>query len=97
MRKIGEGDIMFNKKDEWYSNCLIEAIKAKIKWRKQVKIIFIPDCPHFMWHDLVANNIKDFTAKKPYEEKWWNFFIFKGHIRVRPYAVYERWMNSGKW
>lgn len=93
---------MFKKKDEWYSNCLIEAIKAKIKWKAKIKIIYISPkkndfyCPHFMWLDLVANNIKDFTAS-PYQEKWWNFFLFKGHIRVRPYAVYERWMNSGKW
>ena len=90
---------MFKKKNEYYSNCLIEALKAKIKYGKEIKIIFIPAkrndvyCPHFMWHDLLDGNIKDFTAK-PYEEKWWNFFIFKGYIRVRPYAVYEKWLKT---
>ena len=100
--KMGEGDIM-NSKKEWYSNCLIEAIKAKIKWGKEVKIIHIPArknenyCPHFMWYDTLDGNIKDFTAGHGYTEKWWNFFIFKGHIRVRPYAVYERWLKTNKW
>lgn len=28
--------------EDYYSNCLFEAIKAKIKWGKQVKIIYIP-------------------------------------------------------
>ena len=27
---------------DYYSNCLFEAIKAKIKWGRQVQIIYIP-------------------------------------------------------
>lgn len=89
-------------KEEWWSNCLIEVIKAKIKWGKQVKIVWIPSwknevcCPHFMWHDLADNTIKDFHSK-PYLEKWWNIAWFKGYIRTRPYSVYEKWLKTNKW
>lgn len=43
--------------DEFYSNCLIQALKAKIKNPCKVKIKCIPPhlnecfCPHLMWHD----------------------------------------------
>jgi len=90
-------------KQEYYSNCLFEAIKAKIKWGKQIRIIYIPSwknevfCPHFMWHDLANNTIKDFHAEYGYIEKWYNLYLFKGHIRCRPYSVYERWLKKGKW
>ena len=88
---------------EYYSNCLFEAIKAKFKHGNKVKVICIPPwknevwCPHFMWHDLMANNIKDFHAECGYVEKWWNLFLFKGHIRCRPYSVYERWLKTKRW
>ena len=42
---------------EYYSNCLIEAMKAKIKHPIKVKIKYIPAymnevfCTHVMWHD----------------------------------------------
>ncbi|WP_278984347.1 hypothetical protein [Segatella bryantii] len=90
-----------NNKGYW-SNCFIEAIKAKIKWGKEIKIIYISPrkndifCPHFMWYDRLANNIKDFTADGN-TDKWYNNLLFKGHIRVRPYAVYERWLKTNKW
>ena len=65
---------------DYYSNCLFETIKAKIKWGKRVKIIYIPSwknevfCPHFMWHDLTTDTIKDFHAEHGYVEKWYNLF-----------------------
>ena len=90
-------------KQEYYSNCLIETIKAKIKWGKQIRIIHIPArknevfCPHFMWHDLLDDNIKDFHAENGYVEKWYNIFLFKGYIRCRPYSVYEKWLKNKTW
>ena len=87
---------------EYYSNCLFEAIKAKIKYGDQIKLIFIPswendvNCPHMMWHDLADDNMKDFNSDG-YIEKWWNLFLFKGHIRIRPYKVYERWLKTKSW
>lgn len=87
---------------QWYSNCLIEAVKAKIRDPKYVKIIHIKAkdnevyCPHYMWVDSRDNNIYDFHCK-PYIEHWWNEYLFKGFIRVRPYKVYERWLKTRQW
>jgi len=86
---------------EYYSNCLIEVIKAKIRWGKQIRIIYIPSwknevfCPHFMWHDLADGNLYDFH----YDGwlKWYQRFCFKGHIGCRPYSVYERWLKTHSW
>lgn len=81
---------------EWYSNCFLEAVKAKIKYKKEIDIIFIPakkndvNCPHVMWKDKRDNTICDFYCDK-YLEHWWNFFWWKGHIRKRPYDIFERW------
>ena len=89
--------------NDYYSNCLFEAIKAKLKCGKQVRIIYIPAkkndvyCPHMMWHDLANDTIKDFHAEHGYIEKWYNLFCFKGHIRCRPYSVYERWLKTNSW
>ena len=88
---------------EYWSNCLIEALKAKIKHGKEIKLIFIPPwkndvfCPHLMWHDLVDDNIKDFHGGAGYIQHWYEDFLFKGHIRCRPYKVYERWLKTKSW
>ncbi len=90
-------------KNGYWSNCFIEALKAKIKWGKEIRIIYIPArkndifCPHFMWYDLLDGNIKDFTADPGFVDKWYTNLLFKGHIRVRPYAVYERWCKTNEW
>ena len=92
----------WNQKGDYYSNCLIEAIKAKIKWKSQIKIIYIPPnkndvfCPHFMWHDLVDDNIKDFHNVTWSKGGPCNETIFLGYIRVRPYSVYERWKKTNR-
>ena len=81
----------------YFSNCLIEAIKAKIKYGRGIKIIHLPArdneiyCAHWMWHDLRDSNVYDFHSIKP-NNHWWNFIIFKGCIRVRPYSVWEKWL-----
>lgn len=87
----------------WYSNCLIEAIKAKIRLGKQAKLIHISAkdfevyCPHWMWLDLRDGNIYDFCAVQRDEDKWWNLFLFNGHIRVVPHSTYERWCREKLW
>lgn len=86
-------------KQEWYSNCFIEAIIAKIKHGRNVQIIHLPArdnevyCPHWMWHDLRDDNIYDFHTTKP-GDNWWQFIVFKGHIRIRPYYIWERWLSK---
>lgn len=71
---------------DYYSNCLIEAVKAKIKDHNVKIIIFLPWnneiwCPHFMWYD--GTYVYDFGIEKriPWIAAW---TIHKGHIRKRP-------------
>lgn len=91
-----------NATGDYYSNCMIEAIRAKIKWKNQIKIIFLPPwkndafCCHFMWHDLADNNLKDFH-NVTYMPHWWSNICFKGYIRVRPYSVYKNWLKTKEW
>jgi hypothetical protein len=66
----------------YYSNCLIEMIKAKIKNPKAELYIIKPKdnvvrTPHFMW--AIDEKAYDFGVNrylKPYERLW-----FKGEIR----------------
>ena len=72
----------------FYSNCLIQAMKAKLKDWKNVKITYIPPkygesyffVPHFLWSDGV--NDYDFGIEK--HLKLHEVFFFKGRIRRRP-------------
>ncbi len=71
---------------DFYSNCLIEAVKAKIK-DHNVKILVTSPwkneifCPHFMWYD--GAYVYDFGIEEliPWIAAW---TIHKGHIRKRP-------------
>lgn len=89
-------------KETYWSNCLIEALRAKIKYGKHVRLIFIKPwvneifCPHFMWHDLRDGNIYDFHCPKMLDSKWGEVW-FKGYIRCRPYKVYEYWKRTKSW
>lgn len=59
-----------------YSNCLFEALKAKIKHPKTVQILFLKSrvfgkYSHFMWREADK-------AKHAYNPKinWWNIWFF---------------------
>ena len=86
---------------DFYSNCLIESIKAKIKHPMNVHIMFINPflndsfCPHFMWSD--GKYDYDFGGCK-YDENTPELFmmfkewtIHKGHIRQRPLGSNKKW------
>ena len=91
--------------ESFYSNCLIEAIKAKIRHPIKIKIKYIPArlnevfCPHLMWHD--GEYTYDFWAcghLKPYQILW-----HKGKIRKSEYDYYNKciktlkeWKERGK-
>jgi hypothetical protein len=68
---------------EFYSNCFIEALKAKIKHPFKVKILYIPKklneegCPHFMWTDGTDDYEFGIDAYVK------NILLFKGAIRAR--------------
>lgn len=81
---------------EFYSNCFIEAVKAKIKNPIKVKIKCIPAnlnetfCPHFMWHD--GEYTYDFWTNglaSPLQ-----FVLYKGVIRKNEYGYYDRCIKT---
>lgn len=66
----------------FYSNCLFEALKAKIKDPKNIKIHFIPlslnkESVHFYWYDIKDQSVKQFTHKA---NECINYIFFKGEI-----------------
>ncbi|MGN0728067.1 hypothetical protein [Treponema sp.] len=74
-----------------YSNCLIEAVKAKIKDPKNVQIIRLPKelnsgKTHFMWikNDYVYHAFKKNTK----ESDFW----FEYKIKKVPITIFQRWM-----
>lgn len=82
---------------EHWGNCLTVALMAKFRDWKNIKIIYLsPEendsggWPHFMWHDLLDNNVYDFNAENG--KNIWS----KGVIRVRPYEAYLRWLKKDK-
>lgn len=93
---MGHVEIITN---DYYSNCLIEAIKAKFKNPKNIKItICLPwfnevFCPHFMWTDGLFDY--DFGI-----EEWMPmiaaYTIHKGHIRKREKGFIEKYQRAMK-
>lgn len=79
----------------FYSNCFFEAIKAKLKNWKSVKITYIPArynecyCPHFLWSDGEADY--DFGIERYL--RWYERIWFKGQIRKRKLGWNKRWKS----
>lgn len=77
----------------FYSNCLFETIKHKIKDWKNVKITYIPAryntcfCPHFLWSD--GKHDYDFGVERYL--RWYERFWFKGEIRTRKLGFNQKW------
>src|SRR5574344_625264 len=87
--------------DEFYSNCLIEALKAKKiaanNGKNNIKIIKIPkilnqyNSVHYIWKDTETNKYYDFVhnpEKKIFTKLW-----FKGYIRSFSEKSYNSLMN----
>lgn len=74
------------------SNCVLEAIKAKIKNRK-IKIIYLPakinvvKCPHIMWTDGI--NDYDFGTNKKISSL--QYFWYNGAIRIFPQGYAQKY------
>lgn len=79
--------------NEFYSNCLFEAVKHKFKNWSKVKITYVSPrynevfCPHFLWSD--GEHDYDFGIER--ELKWFEIFWFKGYIRQRKLGWNNRW------
>ena len=83
-------------KGPFYSNCLFEALKAKIKHPLKVKITIVPrseaNCPHFLWSD--GEYDYDFGIEKHLNKI--QIFWFKGYIRKRKLGFNEKYKNLMK-
>lgn len=71
-----------------YSNCLIEAVKAKIKDLKAVRIIYLPKkwnngTRHFMW--VKGDKVYHYT----HEESEKGSLLFKGFIKEQDLETFE--------
>lgn len=72
-------------KIHWFwSNCIIEAVRAKLRNPKDVRFIMIWPwynevwCPHLMWTDGAFEY--DFHA---YHIPWWGWLWHRGFIRIK--------------
>lgn len=79
----------------FYSNCLFEALKAKIRDPKNVKILFVPKKLngrnrigfHCFWKK--DNLVYDFKCESNVKY-FWQLFLFKGYIRANDFVNYTR-------
>lgn len=74
------------------SNCLFEAIKAKIRDPKNVSIIVIPKVLneghiHFMWHNKLDNTMHHYRSDGKF-----NHFCFNGIYKTLSFDAFEMWM-----
>lgn len=77
-----------------YSNCLIEAIRAKLKDPKNIHIHLYPPslnryCLHFYWIDEMENKVCEYCVSDP---KPFDRFkiLFKSEVKRRSRALFER-------
>lgn len=85
--------------EEYYSNCMVEAIKAKMH-NPQIKLYFCKpritengrfQMFHFMWSDGIADY--DFSDLNGEEIPWYKNFIFKGRLRKFERGFAERYSS----
>ena len=83
---------------DYYSNCMIEAVKAKIKDWKHVKITYVSPfinevfCPHFLWSD--GEYDYDFGIEGLGARGIIDWTIHKGHIRRRGLGFNQRYKET---
>ena len=78
-----------NEEKTYYSNCFIEAVKAKIKYGRKVTIKWVSTfenhknykvfCPHFYWIDNQTRKRYSFHTDAVLHFPQWLFF--KGYIK----------------
>lgn len=86
--------------EDYVSNCLVEALRAKLKDWKHVKIIYVSPfrnevfCPHFMWTDGKFDY--DFGNEGVKVGMFQNWTFHKGHIRKRLLGFNQKYKNMCK-
>ena len=84
----------------FYSNCLIEAIKAKLKDWKHVKISCLSPfdnkvfCPHFSWSD--GEYDYTFGAVEGTDNLFASWTLHKGYIRRRRFGFNQEYKEFCK-
>lgn len=87
------------KTDFFYSNCLIEAIKAKLKDWKNVRILYIPNHfnisrgGHFVWKDKTNDPNGKYYIEFCAMNNKHNHFFFKGNVSATPREEIHRMLN----
>ena len=84
---------------DYVSNCLIEAIKAKIRNLKIKITVVMPwdnevFCPHVLWNDGI--NDYDFGNEGMGDQGIKNWTLHKGHIRKRALGFNQKYKNVCK-
>lgn len=84
-------------KGPFWSNCFVEAAKAKIRHPFQVKVTVVlkseANCPHFLW----SNGVNDFDFGVERQLSGVKLLWFQGYIRKRGLGFnekYKRLMNT---
>lgn len=78
-----------------HSNCLFEAIKAKIKDPKNVSIIAIPKVLnqghiHFMWRNKLDNTVHHYRSNENDEQS--SHKCFNGVYKTLSFEAFEMWV-----
>ena len=71
------------------SNCLVEAIKAKLKYGKRVRIVHMRSrdgLHHWGWVDKETGVLYDF-AQTETVKRWTQYLRFEGYIRRRTWRA----------
>lgn len=85
---------------DYYSNCLIEAIRAKLKNWRGIKITYVSPfhnevfCPHILWSD--GEYDYDFGNEGKGDQGILNWTLHEGHIRQRKLGYNERYKKTCK-
>ena len=85
---------------DFYSNCLIEALKAKLKHWNKIKITNVSPfdnevfCPHILWSD--GKYDYDFGNEGQGDQGILNWTLHKGHIRQRCLGYNQKYKRTCK-
>lgn len=81
-------------KGPFWSNCLVETAKAKIKNPSKVKVTIVTkseaNCPHFLWSDGI--NDYDFGVER--HLSGFQILYFRGYIRKRKLGFNQKYKEQ---
>jgi hypothetical protein len=92
VKKVSEKFEIISK--DFYSNCAVEAIRAKLQDWKHVSLTYVSPfnnevCPHILWSD--GKYDYDFGNEGKGDQGILNWTLHKGHIRKRPLGYNQKY------